>query len=121
MNGTFLIPFSRTLLQAVCEAGVCAKASEGSAEEAGAIAVSIGGTIGGLLAVAVIVAATLAVVIHRNGRHSKTASEAEFGAGADITSIIETIFETMSDHYVSQENTDQIGTAASSRLSIVIE
>jgi hypothetical protein len=102
----------------LCERGVCATESEGSAAEAGVIAISIGGTIVGLLAV--IAAVILAVVIHRNGRRSETVGEGE--SGADIGGIVETMttFEA-TDHYVSQENTDRVQIEELNSLSLVVE
>jgi hypothetical protein len=99
------LPINVDKIAPLCERGVCAKESEGSTAEVRAIATSIGVTIRGLLAV--IVAVTLAVVIQSQERRGGTVDEGE--SSTDIGDIVETMtaFEA-SDHYVSQENTDQV-------------
>jgi hypothetical protein len=101
-----------------CEREVCAKQSEGSGVEAGSIGISIGGTIGGLLVV--IVAVILAIVIRRNRCRSEAVDEGK--SGVDIGGMVEimTVFEA-SDHYVSEENTDQVPREELIRLSLVAE
>jgi hypothetical protein len=106
---------AETPTQTVCVPGVCVKDAMDATVDV--IAVSVGGTIGGLL-LAVIVAVTLIIVVQRNRRRSEAIDEE---SSADIDMV-----ETMSSfrgsgHYVSQENTDQIRTEEVIRLSRVAE
>jgi hypothetical protein len=114
-NDFSLIAFSGTSTQTTAKDPM---ASEGSEARFGRTYASVGGTVGGFLAV--IVAVTLAIGIHRNGMRSEVIEE-EGESGADIDAM-ETIasFEA-SHHYVSQENTDQAQTDELIRLSVMIE
>jgi hypothetical protein len=96
--------------QTVFESEAGAKSSERSARS------SIDGAIGGLMAV--IVAVTLFIVIHQKKWRSEGVDEDESRSDIGIDTV-----ETMnafngSDHYVSQDNTDQILTGD---LSLVVE
>jgi hypothetical protein len=95
-----LIAFSGTSTQATAKDAI---ASKGSEARFGRTYVSVGGTVGGLLAL--IVAVTLVIVIHRNRMLSEAIEEGESG---DID-MAETIasFEA-SDQCVSQVRTEEL-------------
>jgi hypothetical protein len=113
-NGFSLVSFSRRSAQTVYNGAL---ASEGSEARFGRIYVSVGGTIAGLLAL--IVAITLVIVIHRNRMRTVATGESESGVDIDMTETM-SAFEA-SDRYVSQENTDHVRTGELIRLSFVIE
>jgi hypothetical protein len=113
LDGFSLIAFSRVCSSATgdetsvqisygTQAG--AKSSEDSAAKVGTIAISVGGAIGGLLAVMASVA--LVIVMNRKKRRSEEIEEDECGSetGIDMDETMAAFYA--SDHYASQDNSD---------------